>query len=144
MSYTYKTNFKHMTGVRNKPISSKGIVGGDTFILYCTKASDKTITDYLPLFDFNDYYCYKSTNTPREVSYEDILKFTYSTYNFFKKSTHNKEYLDAWIEFCQVNAGGQFLCLSLPLTPFPPFFPSKIIVKQKSNSKPRPKKYETK
>jgi hypothetical protein len=131
-----------MTGMRNKPILSKGIVGGDNFILFCTKTSDKKITDYLPLFNFDDYYCYKGTNTIREVNYEDILKFTYSTYSFFKKSTYNKEYLDDWVKFCHVNAGGLGLMCNLPLAPFPPFFPNKIIVKQKSNFKPR--QYETK
>jgi hypothetical protein len=120
-----------MTGMKDKPISSRGIVGGDVFILFCTKASNKKITDYLSLFDFNDYYCYKGTELLREVSYEDILEFKYSTYKFFKKNTHSKKYLDDWVKFCGEHVGHRSLLLSLSLTPFPPFPPSKIIVKQK-------------
>jgi len=127
--------YKHMVGQENRPMSNRGIVGGDVFILFCSRNSNKTLMDYLPLFDFDDYWCYKSTNTYKQVNHEDFLEFKYSAYKFFKKNTHNKEHIDAWINFyCEYSGERGFR--ELMLYPMPPFNPNKIIIKR------NPKKYE--
>ena len=100
-------------------------VGGDYFNLIYSRRTDKTLKDYINLFNPDDYYILKSTNRQRLVSYDDFLEFKYSGYIFFKKDIYDINHILEWIEFREWGRSGvQYL-----VKPFPPFNPNKIKIK---------------
>ena len=109
----------------NKMIVNIRVVGGDYFRLQFLRSSNKKLSDFLTLFNFNDYYCFKSTRKQRQVTYEELLEFKYSSYLFFKKSLYDINHINKWIEFSRSTRGFMFL-----IKPYPPFDPyKKIIIK---------------
>ena len=109
----------------NKTIENIRPFGGDYFYLKYLRSSNKYLKDFLPLFNFQDYWCYKSTRHQRLVEYGEFLEFKYSCYIFFKKDIYKKENIDIWIKW-MINIGGiQFLS-----KPTPPFNPNKIIIRK--------------
>ena len=61
----------------DKTIANHRRVGGDYFKLYYERISKKHLTDFLPLFNFSDYWCCKTTGKQKLVSYEEIRKSSY-------------------------------------------------------------------
>ena len=108
----------------NKTIENVRPVGGDYFCLKYSRRTDKTLKDYLNLFNPNDYYIFKSTRKQRPVSYEDLLEFKYSGYIFFLKRLYDINHILKWIDWWGKLGGIQYLS-----KPFPPFNPDKIIIK---------------
>ena len=96
-------------------------VGGDCFKLAYARRYNKTLEDYLPLFNQEDYYILKSTGHQRLVTYDDMLTFKYSGYIFFKKSIYDIDKIIEWIEYFKSMGGVQYLD-----KPTPPFNPKKI------------------
>ncbi len=108
----------------DKQIGKRGRdVGSDYFDLSYDTHSKYKLTDFLPLFNFDDYWCYKSSGKQKLIeTYEEFLDFNYSKYVFYKKDLYNKEHIDEWIKF-MVNT-------PYITKPVPPFHPSKIIIKK--------------
>jgi hypothetical protein len=113
----------------SKTIVNDRIVGGDYFVIKYLRKSNKYLSDFLPLFNFDDYWCYKVTNRQRQVTYGELLDFEYSGYIFFKKDLYYNKHIDMWIEnlkiFSGYTSGIQYLNI-----PFPPYHPNKIIIKK--------------
>ena len=109
----------------DKTISNGRIVGGDYFKLFYLRQSNKKLTDFLPLFNFDDYWCYKTTDRFREVDYQDFINFKYGGYTFFRKDLYKKEDLDRWNEYITGLGGIKYL-----VKPTPPFPPEKIIIRK--------------
>jgi hypothetical protein len=112
--------------VTDKPIDNVKVVGGDYFRLIYARNSNKKLSDYLPLFNFDDYWCYKTTNNFREVDYEAFLEFKYAGYSFFRKDLYKREHINMWAKLCSELNGVWYL-----VKPTPPFSPSKVIIKKK-------------
>ena len=115
----------------NKTLTNGRTVGGDYFILIRNRRSDKYLNDYLPLFNFDDYHCLKTTNCQRLISYEEFIDFKYSGYTFFKKDTYDIEMIMEWVKwyniFMKKSRGGGIQYLTKPT---PPFSPNKIIIRK--------------
>ena len=111
--------------ITDKTISNGRIVGGDYFLLYYLRSSNKKLSDFLPLFNFDDYWCYKKTRNQVLVDYETFINFKHGGYTFFKKDLYIKKNIDRWIEYIISLGGIQYL-----VKPTPPFPPEKIIIKQ--------------
>ena len=112
----------------DKPIENARIVGGDCFKLIYGRRSDKKLTDFLPLFNFGDYWCYKTTNKFREVDYQTFISFKYGGFTFFRKDLYKKEHIERWVQFFIVShSSGSIQYLSKPTPPFPP---EKIIIRK--------------
>ena len=109
----------------DKPISNRRIVGGDYFFLLKQTGFNKKLTDFLPLFNFDDYWCYKTTNKFRQVDYQTFINFEYGGYTFFRKDLYRKEHIERWVEFF-ISLGG----IPYLTKPTPPFRPKKIIIRQ--------------
>jgi len=116
-----------------KTIENARKVGGDYFRLIYVRVSDKYLKDFLHLFNFEDYWCFKCTNKQRLINYEDFLEFKYGGYIFFKKDLYDIDRIMEWLEWIELNlkksrtGGIQFLN-----KPTPPFPPTKIIIKQQN------------
>jgi len=108
----------------DKPIRNKRVVGGDYFILFYHRQYNKKLTDFLPLFNPDDYWCYKTTGLFKEVDYQDFINFKYAGYTFFRKDLYKKEHIDMWVEFCNGLSVSKYLN-----KPTPPFNPSKVIIR---------------
>ena len=109
----------------NKTIENGRPVGGDYFKLIYLRSSNKYLKDFIPLFNFEDYWCYKSTDKQRIIEYGEFLEFKYSSYIFFKKNIYSKENIDLWIKWMISIGGVKFL-----VKPTPPFNPNKIIIRK--------------
>lgn len=111
----------------DKPIYNLRKVGGDYFKLVYSEIhpSRKKLTDFLPLFNFDDYWCYKATNKFRQVDYQTFINFKYADYTFFRKDLYKKEHIERWIEFF-ISLGG----IPYLTKPTPPFPPEKIIIRK--------------
>jgi len=109
----------------DKPISNARIVGGDYFVLKYIRSSNKKLKDYLPLFNFDDYWCYKKTRHQVIVDYETFIDFKQAGYIFFRKDLYKKEHIEKWIEYITSLGGIQYLS-----KPTPPFPPEKIIIRK--------------
>lgn len=48
-----------------KTITNARKVGGDYFKLLYNRKSNLYLINYLPLFNFEDYWCFKATNQPK-------------------------------------------------------------------------------
>ena len=117
----------------DRRITHYRIVGGDYFRLgYINNARDlksptiKYLKDYLPLFNFEEYWCFKTTGQQRLMDYEDLLEFKYAGYTFMKKDIYKIHNIEIWLGWMKTATGGiQYL-----QKPTPPFNPKKIIIKQ--------------
>jgi len=109
----------------DKSISNRRIVGGDYFFLLKQTGFNKKLKDYLPLFNFDDYWCYKTTNKFRQVDYQTFINFEYAGYIFFRKDLYIKEHIERWVEFF-ISLGG----IPYLTKPTPPFPPEKIIIRK--------------
>lgn len=108
----------------DKTIENIRKVGSYNFELIYSRRSELTLDFYLKQFNPNDYWIYKSTGKFRKVTYQELLEFKYASYIFFKKDIYDKEYINKWIEF------SNRLYIPFLSKPFPPFNPSKIIIKK--------------
>ena len=111
----------------DKPIYNLRKVPGDYFRLLYTEIHPgrKKLKDYLPLFNFDDYWCYKKTRHQVISDYETFINFKQAGYIFFKKDLYIKEDIERWIEFFISLGGTQYLT-----KPTPPFSPEKIIIRK--------------
>jgi hypothetical protein len=110
----------------DKTIEHRGVgVGGDYFRLLYSRKSKYKLDYYLDQFNFDDYFCYKSSGFQKIITYEELLDFRYSGYVFFKKELYDKKHIDLWIDFMKGVRGFQYLTKTLP--PFNPY--KKIIIK---------------
>ena len=112
----------------SKMIGNCRKVGGDYFRLIKLKSSNLYLKDFIGKFNFNDYWCFKTTNVQKLVNYEEFLDFKYGGYTFFRKDLYNVDWIVEWIEWNRVTFNGNGLqYLSRPTPPFPP---QKIIIKK--------------
>ena len=112
----------------DKPILNGRVVGDDYFALIHARQSNKKLTDFLPLFNFDDYWCFKRTNKFRQVDYQTFINFEYAGYIFFRKDLYMKEHIEKWSQYVSTfggNGGVQYLN-----KPTPPFPPEKIIIRK--------------
>ncbi len=100
------------------------VVGGNYFNLVKSKPSDKYLRDFINLFNFDDYWCYKGTRIQRLVTEEEFLEFKYSSYILFKKDLYDTNTINEWIDWMIGMGGIQYLT-----KPTPPFNPNKVIIK---------------
>lgn len=109
----------------DKTIRSGRKVGGDYFRLIYSRRSKNKLDYYLPLFNFDDYWCFKSSRKQRLISYDEFIEFKYSGYTFFRKDLYDLNHIQYWINWMNSFGGIQFLSI-----PLPPFIPQKIIIKK--------------
>ena len=109
----------------NKTIVNRRPIGGDYFRLINVRTSNKYLSDFLPLFNFDEYYCLKASGHQRLVTYDNLLEFKYSEYIFFKKELYDKDHIGSWILFMKNIGGIQYLH-----RPLPPFNPTKVIIRK--------------
>jgi len=69
----------------SKTITNCRKVGGDYFRLINVKSSDKYLKDFINDFNFDDYWCFKTTDYQRLINEKDFLDFKYACYTFFQK-----------------------------------------------------------
>lgn len=103
-----------------------GIIGGDDwFSIGYSRRSTLKLDYFLNQFNFDEYYCVKSSNHQRFVTYEELLEFKHCKYIFFKKDVYSKDHITIWIEWMHK------IMFHIPFVniPFPPFHPNKIIIK---------------
>ena len=108
----------------DKTIESRYTIGGDYFALTFIKKSKYKLDYYLNQFNFDDYYCIKSSGIQRLVTYQQLIEFKHCQYLFLRKSKYNIDYINLWLSWLSGMIGIQFLNI-----PFPPFNPNKIIIK---------------
>ena len=99
-----------------------GIIGGDWFSIGYTRRSTLKLDYFLNQFNFDDYYCLKSSERQRFITYEELLEFKHCNYLFFKKDVYSKDHITIWID--KIISYIKFVN-----RPFPPFHPNKIIIK---------------
>jgi hypothetical protein len=109
----------------DKTIGYVHVIGGDYFRLQHIRKSTNNLNYYLDKFNFEDYWCFKSTNRQRKVDYNEFIEFKYSGYIFFKKDLFDSNRIIKWINWLNNIGGIQFLS-----RPTPPFNPSKIIIRK--------------
>jgi len=109
----------------DKTICSVRKVGGDYFRLIYLRRSKNKLDYYLPLFNFDDYWCFKSSSKQRLISYDEFIEFKYSSYTFFRKDLYDLNYIQYWIDWMNSFSGIKFINM-----PLPPFSPQKIIIKK--------------
>lgn len=107
----------------DKTINNGRKVNGDYFILIYSRKSNKNLQYYIDQFDIDDYYIYKSTNSFKEITKEELYEFKHARYTFFKKDVYDKQHIDNWIY--KIKGRRLFFYLDKP---FPPFDPEKIKV----------------
>ena len=108
----------------NKTIENRRKVGGDFFSLTYVRSSNLYLKDFVDKFNFDDFWCFKTTGHQRLVDEKSFLDFKFSRYTFFKKSLYDKDKIIEWIEWCKMIGGIQFLH-----KPTPPFNPKNIVIK---------------
>ena len=99
----------------DKPISNGRPVGGDYFYLKYLRSSEKTLDDYLKLFNPEDYWIYKYTKEQRPITTQELYEFKYAGYIFFRKTTYDNEYIMEWLRLITPINGMNYL-----IKPFPP------------------------
>ena len=107
-----------------KTIDHRFEVGGDFFALMNIKLSKRKLSDYLLLFNIEEYFIFKATSKQRLVSIKEFLEFKYCGYILFKKDKYDKKHIENWLELLKSIGGIMFLS-----KPLPPFSPNKIIIK---------------
>ena len=110
-------------------IEKTRVVGGNYFQLHKVKRSDKYLRDFINLFNFDDYWCYKTTNRQRLVTEEEFLEFKNCGYTFLKKDLYDTNNINEWIDFIY-NVGGHPKGIQFLTKPTPPFSPNKVIIRE--------------
>lgn len=112
----------------SKTISNCRKVGGDYFRLINTRTSNLYLKDFVDKFNFDDYWCFKTTNVQKLVNYQDFLDFEYASYTFFRKDLYHVDRILKWIEWSRIvfNGSGLYYLAG----PTPPFPPQKIIIRK--------------
>lgn len=108
-------------------ISNLRLVGGNYFRLLKAPANGKYLKEFIDLFNFDDFWCYKVTNRQRLVTQQEFLEFKYSGYIFFKKELYDKDTINEWIDWYDKVSGIKYLCM-----PTPPFSPNKVIIREEN------------
>lgn len=108
-----------------KTIKNNRLIGGDYFKFIYSRKSKLNMDYFLNQFNFNDYWCFKLTSIQMLIDYEELLKFDYAGYIFFKKELYDIEYILYWIDYLK-NLGG-IMFLNKPLPPFNPYEKVKIM-----------------
>ena len=106
-------------------------VGSDYFKIVKSKSSDKYLIDFINLFNFDDYWCYKVTNRQRLVTEEEFLEFKNCGYIFFKKDLYDTNKINEWVDFIY-NVGGHPKGIQFLTKPTPPFSPNKVIIREEN------------
>lgn len=101
------------------------MVGGDYFRLINVRKSNLYLIDFIDKFNFDDYWCFKTTYIQKLVNYEEFLEFKYSGYTFFRKDLYNVDWIVEWMDWFKDLGGVQYL-----VRPTPPFPPQKIIIRK--------------
>ena len=109
----------------SKAIVNTRKVGGDYFRLIYLRSSNLYLKDFIDKFNFDDYWCFKTTNIQKLVNYEEFLEFKYASYTFFKKDLYDVNRILEWVEWFKDLGGVQYL-----VKPTPPFPPQKIIIRK--------------
>ena len=109
----------------SKTILNARKVGGDYFRIIYDRGSNLYLKDFVDKFNFDDYWCFKTTDVQKLVNYEDFLDFRYSGYTFFRKDLYDVNRILEWINWFKNLGGVQYL--SKPTQPFPP---QKIIIRK--------------
>ena len=95
-------------------------IGEDYFMLKCDREKRNkkyNLQHYLNLFNFDEYWCYKSSNKFKNIkTLEELKEFNYSAYIFFKKTKYNRESIENWIKWLNNNN----ISLTYLSKPFPP------------------------
>ena len=112
----------------SKTITTIRKVGGDYFRIIYDRGSNFYLKDFIDKFNFNDYWCFKTTNVQKLVNYEDFLEFRHASYTFFRKDLYDVNKILEWVEWSRIifNGNGLYYLVS----PTPPFPPQKIIVRK--------------
>ena len=106
-------------------VIEEGETDGEGNVIKEPVLSDKYLIDFINLFNFDDYWCYKVTNKQRLVTQEEFLEFKYSGYMFFKKELYDTDTIDEWVNWMIGMGGIQYLT-----KPVPPFSPNKVIIRE--------------
>ena len=109
----------------SKTITNCRKVGGDYFRLINVKSSDKYLKDFINDFNFDDYWCFKTTDKQRLINEKDFLDFKYASYTFFKKELYDVDKILEWIDWFKMIGGIKYL-----VKPTPPFNPKKVKIKK--------------
>ena len=109
----------------SKTISNCREVGGDYFTLKYLRSSNLYLKDFIDKFNFDDYWCFKTTDKQKIYNYDEFLKFKYSRYAFFRKDLYDVNRILQWIDWFRDLGGVKFLD-----KPTPPFPPQKIIIRK--------------
>jgi hypothetical protein len=109
----------------SKTIENQRKVGDDSFILIYSRRDVRNLNDYLHLFNFDDYWCFKTTRKQILISYEEFLDFKYTGYIFFKKDLYDLDHIQNWVNWMNGIGGIMFL-----VKPLPPFSTDKIIIRK--------------
>ena len=109
----------------SKRIENSRKVGGDYFRLQVRRISNLYLKDFIDKFNFDDYWCFKSSTHQRLVNEKDFLEFKYACYIFFRKDLYDVSKILEWVEWCKNIGGIQYL-----VKPTPPFSPKKVMIKQ--------------
>jgi hypothetical protein len=105
-----------------KTIENSGQPGGDYFILIHSTRSNLYLKDFVDKFNFNDYWCYKTTAKQRLVTEAEFLEFKHAGYTFFKKDLYDKEHTQLWIDWIKTTISGRMQYMAKPVPPFHPSF----------------------
>jgi hypothetical protein len=108
-----------------KNIVSVRSLKGEHFEIKYHRGSDKYLKDFIHLFNFDDYWCYKKTRHQRLVTKQEFLDFKHSGYVFFKKELYDINKIDEWVDWMKSMGGIQYLS-----RPTPPFSPNKVIIRE--------------
>ena len=108
----------------SKPIDHRFEVGGDFFALMNINRSKRKLSDYLLLFNIDEYFIFKATSKQRLVSVEEFLDFKYACYILYKKELYDKQHIESWIKYIYNIDEIKYI-----VKPLPPFSPNKIIIK---------------
>lgn len=108
-----------------KTIENCRQLGGDYFKLIHSRRSNLYLKDFIDKFNFDDYWCFKTTDKQRICNYEDFLEFKYSGYTFFRKDLYDVNRILEWIDWFRDLGGIKYL-----VRPTPPFPPQKIIIRK--------------
>ena len=109
----------------SKTIENCREVSGDYFKLIYSRRSNFYLKDFINKFNFDDYWCFKTTSHQRLVNYEDFLEFKNSGYTFFRKDLYDSSRILEWVDWFKNLGGLQYLA-----KPTPPFPPQKIIIRK--------------
>ena len=114
-----------MNSEKNTIENSREICG-DYFKFIRSRRSGLYLKDLIDKFNFDDYWCFKTTNVQKLINYQEFLDFRYSGYTFFRKDLYHVNRILEWINWNSVNVN-RIQYLNCPTPPFPP---QKIIIRK--------------